>query len=62
MTKEQSLELIVADYVSKLKQAQTFKDVEIAHATADYVLCDLLDTLGYEDVVLEWKKVRKWYA
>ena len=38
------------------------QDVECAHGEADDILCDLLRSLGYEDVVEEWIKVEKWYA
>lgn len=37
-------------------------DPESAHGWADQYLCDLLDTLGYKDVVEAWNKVDKWYA
>lgn len=37
-------------------------DPEEAHPAADGVLCALLAALGYEDVVLEYTMVTKWYA
>lgn len=37
-------------------------DPEIAHVNADEVLCELLKSLGFSDVVKEFKKVPKWYA
>jgi len=37
-------------------------DPEIAHVNADEVLCELLTSLGFTDVVKEFKKVPKWYA
>jgi hypothetical protein len=37
-------------------------DPEIAHVNADEVLCELLTSLGFSDVVKEFKKVPKWYA
>lgn len=37
-------------------------DPEAAHANADDILCELLKTLGYEDVVIAWQSVEKWYA
>ncbi|CAA2139623.1 hypothetical protein [Hyphomicrobium sp. ghe19] len=48
--------------MAKLKQAQETGDTERAHADADDVLCELLRSLGYENVVAEWEKVDKWYA
>lgn len=38
------------------------RDCEHQHIVADEILCDLLRTLGYEDVVAEWEKIEKWYA
>lgn len=37
-------------------------DPEIAHVNADEILCELLTSLGFSDVVKEFKKVPKWYA
>jgi len=54
MTKEQAIQI--------LKEQQTNDDKESAHGIADDVLCNLLKTLGYRDVVEEWEKVPKWYA
>ena len=42
-------------------QGETF-DTEDAHLKADKVLCELLKAIGYDDVIKEWHKVRKWYA
>ena len=35
---------------------------EEGHKAADKILCELLNTLGYSDVVDEWEKVYKWYS
>jgi len=50
--------------IQNLKQAQNVSDddPEAAHMSADEVLCELLHSLGYEDVVEQWKLVDKWYA
>ena len=48
--------------ISRLKGLQGDGDTEAAHGLADEVLCVLLRSLGYEDVVAEWDKVDKWYA
>lgn len=37
-------------------------DIEIAHCEADKLLCKFLEKNGYEKLVEEWRKVRKWYA
>lgn len=40
----------------------TKDDPEHGHQAADTVLCDLLESLGYGDVVSAWGKIEKWYA
>jgi len=47
---------------NQLKLIQQNHDKEEAHREADKVLCDLLTTLGYEDIVAEYQKIGKWYA
>ena len=37
-------------------------DQETGHIEADQVLCDLLISLGYENVVKEFYEINKWYA
>ncbi len=37
-------------------------DPEASHYAADGILCKLLISLGYQDVVDLWKDVDKWYA
>jgi hypothetical protein len=53
-TKEKAIEM--------LRQEQQNFDTEVAHANADAILCKLLISLGYTDVVDEYNKVKKWYA
>ncbi|WP_428945255.1 hypothetical protein ACQK5W_04025 [Pantoea sp. FN060301] len=48
--------------INKLKVLQNLSDIEVAHANADDVICDLLISLGYEDVIFEYEKIDKWYA
>lgn len=54
MTREQA--------IKRLRKEQKSNDTEAAHCEADDILCELLTALGYQDVVEEFKKVRKWYA
>jgi hypothetical protein len=54
MTREEALKTL-----SELKRED---DIEMAHREADVVLCQLLFTLGYGDVVTEYHRVHKWYA
>lgn len=37
-------------------------DQEMDHVRADDALCDLLRSLGYDDVVDAFEAVGKWYA
>jgi hypothetical protein len=48
--------------IAQLKQLQGDGDTEHNHIDADRILCDFLEHLGYEDVVVEYVKVDKWYA
>lgn len=48
--------------VKRLKERQKNGDPEAAHAAADQVLCDMLTDLGYEAVVKQYARVKKWYA
>lgn len=48
--------------IRQLKLAQASLDTEAAHCSADEVLCELLESLGFSDVVDAWKEVSKWYA
>lgn len=48
--------------IAKLKILKCMGDKEIAHCNADDVICELLKTLGYEDVVKEYDEIDKWYA
>ncbi len=37
-------------------------DLEVAHIEADDVLCDFLNGLGYEELVILYNAVPKWHA
>ena len=37
-------------------------DQELAHVEADNILCALLVSLGYSDIVAEYDKIPKWFA
>lgn len=57
-----NLEKCSKEAIAKLIVEQNNADTEMAHYNADEAICTLLSDLGYEDVVREWGKVRKWYA
>lgn len=48
--------------IAALEDADDEYDIEEGHGRADDILCELLTTLGYADVVAAWQKVDKWYA
>ena len=55
--------LLTEEAVKKLQALQEpAGDTEAQHGEADAILCSLLRTLGYHEVVEEWHKVPKWYA
>lgn len=53
MTKEEA--------ISELKKADEL-DTESAHYRADEILCELLNSLGYQDVTEVYNNIHKWYA
>lgn len=36
--------------------------IEGEHEKADEILCDFLDSLGYEEITSLYNKIEKWYA
>ena len=50
-------------YKKLIKEAQESQNSpEEDHIIADEYLCELLESLGYGEVVEEWRKVHKWYS
>ena len=62
MKKKELIELAKNKAVHELLLAQGNDDTEAAHRDADQTLCDLLETLGFADVVEQYHRIRKWYA
>lgn len=48
--------------IDRLKEQQGSGDIEAAHIIADEIICQLLTSLGYEDVIAEYNKIDMWYA
>lgn len=48
--------------IKELKEVREKDDPEFGHPIADNVLCELLKTLGYPDVVEAYQAIDKWYA
>jgi hypothetical protein len=49
-----------AEYNSWLQESVVNQHQQ--HVDADEVLCELLTSLGHEDVVEEYRKIDKWYS
>lgn len=49
-------------YITRLDELVDLDDTEIAHDLADDIICELLNTLGYEDIVQVHHLINKWYA
>lgn len=55
--------MIEDKYIEKMKDIVDFgSDIESDHHNADYILCELLEELGYTKLVDLYYKVHKWYA
>ena len=52
----------IEEIIAKLKELQRYEDTESAHIQADWIICNLLDDLGYAEVTKEYDKISKWYA
>jgi hypothetical protein len=50
------------EYVEKMQECVNAYDPEAAHGDADKLLCELLEKLGYAEVVAKYKEVARWYA
>jgi hypothetical protein len=49
-------------YLEEMNTLHDNNDTELAHGTADKILCDMLSELGYVDIVESFNKVDKWYS
>jgi len=48
--------------LEQMRALEDSRDLEGSHIEADDILCDLLDQLGFNEVVEAFKKLPKWYA
>lgn len=49
-------------FLSNLNELTESTNIESTHIKADDLLCDLLDLLGYNEVVSTYYSVPKWYS
>lgn len=45
-------------YLAQMKNCKSEAD----HENADYILCGLLEELGYKELVAAYREVQKWYS
>lgn len=46
----------------RTKNTIDMRDTENAHIEADHILCEFLESLGYDELVTLYRKVNKWYS
>jgi predicted HNH restriction endonuclease len=49
------------DAITKLQSLQKHSECSNVHASADTVLCDFLDAVGYGEIAREFRKVHEIY-
>ena len=59
---EEKRKQLIKKTVAKLRHIRETEDTESGHAAADSVLCELLVTLRFEEVVQEYNEQDKWFA
>ena len=60
MNKQQRM--VYEKILKEMEQAIQMTDYEAAHSLEDELLCELLDSLGFQDVVETYWKGNKWYC
>lgn len=56
-------ELLNDHYLNRFDAECTdIMDTELNHLNADKLLCELLNELGYTELVTKFKELEKWYA
>lgn len=53
--------MIKQDAIKKLQSLQRDGEGSNVHANADTVLCDILDAVGYGEIVREFRKIHEIY-
>lgn len=49
-------------YLTQMRWLEEEDDTEHAHVEADGILCELLEELGYVELVAAFRALYKWYA
>ena len=50
------------EVIEQLRELARSDDTEYAHIQADNILCDILENLGYKDIVDAYNDIPKYYA
>lgn len=50
------------EILEEMRKLQDNGDTELDHVAADELLCEALLLLGQDELVLEYRKIEKWYA
>lgn len=45
-------------YLEQMKTCES----EFDHEDADYILCELLEELGYKELIATYREIPKWYS
>lgn len=46
----------------RMKDTIDMTNTEDAHIEADHILCEFLESLGFDELVTLYRKVYKWYS
>lgn len=46
----------------RMQEIIATKDEEVGHQEADWLMCEILESLGYGEMVSQFNKMTKWYA
>lgn len=49
-------------YIKRMENAKKNWDTECSHIDADDILCEMLEDLGYGEIVEMYREIDKWYA
>lgn len=56
--------ILPKDFKEQMEQIEReyADDTEVAHAKADFLMCEILSEMGYQEGVKVFKDMPKWYA
>ncbi len=62
MTKKKIIQTAIKHLKTVQKEQRNNPDREVVHQESDEIICEALVVLGCLDIVLEYRKIKKWYA